>query len=181
MATRMLRASCSQYAFKMPENREKNMLHFTNNCCHMWMEKVRRCMVQKGQTPSAPSHSCTRLAAARLASFGWLLGSSSSPRTRWLHGASQRNREISHRGTRKKSQHISCFFLLLIPFWWAHQCPGLTATFLKGRPTSLQILTWSNDSEVVIMVSSIREWLEWKSDDGSFPLNINISIYFILW
>lgn len=27
------------------------MLHFTNNCCHMWMEKVRRCMVQRDRHP----------------------------------------------------------------------------------------------------------------------------------
>lgn len=51
MATRMLRASCSKSAFKMPENREKNMPHFTNNCCHMLMESVRRCIVQLDRHP----------------------------------------------------------------------------------------------------------------------------------
>lgn len=171
MATQMLTASCSESAFKMPENRDKNM-YLTNNSCHILIKSVKRCFVRLDRSPWL--HQTAALALLLLIS-DLSDGCSDHLSLLILGGCTKlhRNREISQ-DVEEVSTHFT--FHVLIPFWWAHQYPGPTVVFLLGCPTSRQILTWKwqRSCQNGVIHQGMNLSLKRKSKDGAFPLNIYI-------
>lgn len=118
----------SVWVFKLPEHRDK--MRHPQIVSHIFL----------------PTH----LAAARLGSVGWLLGSSSSPRTRWRRGASHK-----HTHTHNISVHReqACSVMRCVnfvhqhpPFSWARRCPGSIAVCMTGRPSCRWFLAWQRET-----------------------------------
>lgn len=101
----------------------------------------------------------THLAAARLGSVGWLLGSSSSPRTRWRRGASHKHTHTQHISTQRTSMQCDAMRQL---------CPSTPTIFvsssmswidcsLHDRTSKLSLVSGltEGDSEAVTMAMII--------------------------
>lgn len=135
MVFRMLTASCLKSVIKMPEHEDKNTSHLTNNCC----------LSNRWKGTSAGQKRLQQTAGLALLLISDLSdGCTDHLPFLVLAGSAElyRNREISQSTTCSQFTCISCFFPLLIPFWWAHRHPVPTEVFLPGCPTARQILTW---------------------------------------